>query len=262
MLYASLVLLPIYLQTLLGYPAYNAGLALSPRGIGSLATMPLTGYLTSKIDPRKIIVVGLILGAITMFDLSHLNLNAGYWDIFWPQVLQGVALAFLFIPLMALSMSSIPKEQMGNATSIFNLMRNIGGSFGIAIMTTFLARRTQFHQSSLVANITPGSLKTQSDDCGHAGVVSFPWDGRGRRSSEGAGSDLRNGAGTRGHAFVRRGILGHGDRLSGDAAISAVPAAPTKNECARRLPFHGRQQVVQNQRPKYKNTRRRPSRNL
>ena len=160
-LYASLVLLPIYLQTLLGYPAYNAGLALSPRGIGSLATMPLTGYLTSKTDPRRLIVVGITLGSFTMWQLSRLNLNAGYWDIFWPQVLQGIALALLFIPLMALSMSSIPKEKMGNATSIFNLMRNIGGSFGIALMTTFLARRGQFHQSNLVAHITAGSLPTQ-----------------------------------------------------------------------------------------------------
>jgi len=168
-LYASLVLLPIYLETLLGYPAYNAGLALSPRGIGSLATMPLTGYLTSKIDPRRIVVVGLILGSITMFQLSHLNLNAGYWDIFWPQVLQGVALAFLFVPLMALSMSSVPKEKMGNATSIFNLMRNIGGSFGIAIMTTFLARRNQFHQSRLAANITPGNVKAQAMIAGMQG---------------------------------------------------------------------------------------------
>ena len=168
-LYASLVLLPIYLETLLGYPAYNAGLALSPRGIGSLATMPLTGYLTSKIDPRRIVVVGLILGSITMFQLSHLNLNAGYWDIFWPQVLQGVALAFLFVPLMALSMYRVPKEKMGNATSIFNLMRNIGGSLGIAIMTTFLARRSQFHQSRLVANITPGNVKAQAMIAGMQG---------------------------------------------------------------------------------------------
>jgi len=160
-LYASLVLLPIYLQTLLGYPAYNAGLALSPRGIGSLATMPLTGYLIGKTDPRKLMLVGFTLGAITMFQLSHLNLNAGYWDIFWPQVVQGVALALLFIPLMTLSMARIPKERMGNATSIFNLMRNIGGSFGIALMTTFLERRTQFHQSHLVANITAGNLATR-----------------------------------------------------------------------------------------------------
>ena len=160
-LYASLVLLPIYLQTLLGYPAYNAGLALSPRGIGSLATMPISGYLTSKTDPRRLLVVGIGLGAFTMWELSRLNLDAGYWDIFWPQVLQGVALALLFIPLTALTMASISKEKMGNATSIFNLMRNIGGSFGIALMTTFLTRRTQFHQSSLVAHVTAGDLKTQ-----------------------------------------------------------------------------------------------------
>ena len=156
-LYASLVLLPIYLQTLLGYPAYNAGLALSPRGIGALSTTPLAGYLTGKTDPRRLLVFGLVLGSITMFSFSHLNLSAGYWDIFWPQVLQGTALSFLFIPLMALSMSGISKEKMGNATSIFNLMRNIGGSFGIAIMTTFLARRTQFHQSRLVEHVTPSS---------------------------------------------------------------------------------------------------------
>jgi DHA2 family multidrug resistance protein len=160
-LYASLVLLPIYLQTLLGYPAYNAGLALSPRGIGSLVMMPVTGYLTSKTDPRRLMAVGITMGAWTMWELSRLNLNAGYWDIFWPQVLQGIALALLFIPLMALSMSSIPKEKMGNATSIFNLMRNIGGSFGIALMTTFLTRRAQFHQSNLVTNVSAGDLQAQ-----------------------------------------------------------------------------------------------------
>ena len=159
-LYASLVLLPIYLQLLLGYPAFNAGLALSPRGIGSLAVMPLAGYLTSKTDPRRLIFFGLIIGALTMFALSGLNLNAGYWDIFWPQVFQGVALAFLFVPLTAASMAFITKEKMGNATSIFNLMRNIGGSFGIAIMTTFLQRREQFHQSRLIENVQSGSPQT------------------------------------------------------------------------------------------------------
>src|SRR6185437_3703597 len=159
-LYASLVLLPIYLQTLLGYPAYNAGLALSPRGIGSLAATPVAGYLTSKTDPRRLLIFGLILGSFTMFDLSKLNLNAGYYDILWPQVLQGVALAFLFIPLMTASMARISKEKMGNATSIFNLMRNIGGSFGIAIMTTFMVRRAQVHQSHLAENIMPGDPET------------------------------------------------------------------------------------------------------
>ena len=159
-LYASLVLLPLYLQTLMGYPAYNSGLALSPRGIGALLFTPLAGHLTTKVDPRRLLVVGLVLGSITMFDLSGLNLYAGFWDILWAQVLQGVALSFLFIPLMTLAMARISPEKMGNATSIFNLMRNIGGSVGIAIMTTFLARRTQLHQNHLVANVRAGDPQT------------------------------------------------------------------------------------------------------
>jgi len=159
-LYSSLVLLPLYLQTLMGYPAYNSGLALSPRGIGALLFTPLAGHLTTKTDPRRILVVGLILGSITMFQLSGLNLYAGFWDIFWAQVLQGIALSCLFIPLMALAMARIPPQKMGNATSIFNLMRNIGGSIGIAIMTTFLARRTQLHQDHLVANVRAGDVQT------------------------------------------------------------------------------------------------------
>jgi DHA2 family multidrug resistance protein len=160
-LYASLVLLPIYLQTLMGYPALNAGLAISPRGIGALATTPLAGYLTGKTDARRLMLFGLILGSFTMFSLSGLNLNAGFWDIMWPQVIQGIALSFLFIPLMTLSMAGIPKEKMGNATSIYNLMRNIGGSLGIASMTTFLARRSQLHQNHLVSNIQPGDLQAR-----------------------------------------------------------------------------------------------------
>jgi MFS transporter, DHA2 family, multidrug resistance protein len=119
------------------------------------------GYLVGKIDPRRIVVVGFVLGAITMFQLAGLNLNAGYWDIFWPQVLQGVALACLMIPIMAVAVSHMPKEKMGNATSIINLMRNIGGSFGIAAMTTLLARRGQLHQSHLAANISAYDRETR-----------------------------------------------------------------------------------------------------
>jgi len=117
--------------------------------------------MVGRFDPRKLIAAGLLIGGWTMISLSHLNLNAGYWDIFWPQVIQGGALAFLFIPLMATSMSGIAKEKMGNATSIYNLMRNIGGSFGIATMTTFLARRGQVHQNQLIVHVTPYDHGTQ-----------------------------------------------------------------------------------------------------
>ena len=78
--------------------------------------------------------------AWTLYDLSQLNLNAGYWDIFWPQLWQGISLALLFVPLTTATMDSIPREEMGNATSLYNFMRNIGGSFGIALATTLLAR--------------------------------------------------------------------------------------------------------------------------
>jgi len=161
-LYASLMLLPIYLQTLLNYPAFQSGLALSPRGIGALIMTPISGQLTNRLDPRKLLLVGIVTGGYTMFQLSHLNLNAGYWDIFWPQIIQGAAMAFLFVPLMTTSMSAVSKERMGNATSIYNLMRNIGGSFGIACMTTFLARRQQVHQNQLISHITPSNLYTQN----------------------------------------------------------------------------------------------------
>src|SRR3954452_23463787 len=98
-LYGSLVLLPIMLQTLLGYPSLQAGIAMAPRGLGSLIGMPLIGVLIGRIDPRRMVAAGLIAGAFTLFWLAQLNLQAGYWDIFWPQFFQGLGLAALFVPL-------------------------------------------------------------------------------------------------------------------------------------------------------------------
>ena len=158
-LYASLVLLPQYLETLLQYPSLQAGLALSPRGIGSFLLTLVVGVIASRVDVRRLLVIGFLVCSFTMFRLAGLNLNAGYWDIFWPQVLQGGAMAMVFVPLSAAAISHVSKEKMGNATSIYNLMRNIGGSVGIAMMTTLLARRQQFHQSRLIEHITPGNVQ-------------------------------------------------------------------------------------------------------
>ena len=148
-LYGSLVVLPILLQTLLGYPAIDAGIAMAPRGLGSFLTMPLVGIILSRFDPRKLLGLGLIGAAYTLFTLSRLNLNAGYWDFFWPQFFQGVSLSLLFVPLTTVTMDQIPKEETGNATSLFNLMRNIGGSMGIAAATTMISRRGQFYTNRL-----------------------------------------------------------------------------------------------------------------
>ena len=156
-LYGSLVLLPIMLQTLLGYPSLQAGIAMAPRGLGSLIGMPLVGLLIGRIDPRKMVAGGLIAGAGTLFWLGRLNLEAGYWDIFWPQFFQGLGLSALFVPLTTISMDPIPRERMGNATSLFNLMRNLGGSIGIATTGTLLARKQQEYINVLGAHVTPYS---------------------------------------------------------------------------------------------------------
>src|SRR5256884_696845 len=161
-LYGSLVLLPIMLQTLLGYPSLQAGIAMAPRGVGSFFMMPLTGLMTGRFDARKLLTVGLIIGGVTLLWLSELNLNAGYWDIFWPQLIQGVGMSMLFVPLTTVTMDPIPRERMGNATSLFNLMRNIGGSIGIAVTGTMLSRRQQATMTLLGANVTPYSATAQS----------------------------------------------------------------------------------------------------
>jgi len=152
-LYGSLVLLPILLQTLLGYPSLQAGIAMAPRGIGSFIGMPMVGLLIGRFDPRKMVAFGLLVGALTLLWLGQLNLNAGYWDFFWPQFVQGLGLSMLFVPLTTISMDPIPRERMGNATSLFNLMRNIGGSIGIAMTGTMLARQQQVHINVLGAHI-------------------------------------------------------------------------------------------------------------
>jgi DHA2 family multidrug resistance protein len=153
-LYGSMVLLPVMLQTLLGYPPLQAGIAMAPRGIGSFFMMPITGLMTGTFDPRKLLTAGLLVGGTTLIWLSQLNLQAGYWDIFWPQLLQGVGMSLLFVPLTTISMDAISREKMGNATSLFNLMRNIGGSIGIAVTGTLLARHSQVTVNTLGANVT------------------------------------------------------------------------------------------------------------
>jgi MFS transporter, DHA2 family, multidrug resistance protein len=161
-LYGSLVLLPIMLQTLFGYPSLQAGEAMVPRGIGSLIMMPVVGILTGKLDARKLLAVGLTVGGVTLLWMGQLNLNAGYWDLFWPQFIQGSGMALLFVPLTTVSMATIAPERMGYATSLFNLMRNIGGSIGIAVTGTILQRQRQTTATLLGEHINSYDHTTQA----------------------------------------------------------------------------------------------------
>ena len=161
-LYGSLVMLPIMLQTLLGYTALQAGVAMFPRGLGSFITMPIVGAIMMRYDPRKLLGMGIVACAFSLVLLGRMSLDIGYWNVFWPQFLQGVSLAFLFVPLTTITMGPIARETMGNATSLFNLMRNLGGSIGIALVTTVVTRKQQIATSTLGANIQPGSPWAQT----------------------------------------------------------------------------------------------------
>jgi DHA2 family multidrug resistance protein len=151
LLFGSLIVLPILLQTLLGYSPYQAGLAMAPRGIGSMISMPLIGLATDKVDPRKLLLAGFAIGAATMFWLSRMSMDSGYWDFFWPQFAQGWALGLLFIPLTTLTMAPVRREDMGNASSAFNMVRNLGSSVGIAVLSTYMTRSMLRHRQ-LLAN--------------------------------------------------------------------------------------------------------------
>ena len=154
-LYGSLTLLPLLLQTLLGYSAYEAGVAVAPRGLGSFLAMPIIGMIVGRFATRRLLAGGLIGVAVTLFWFARLNLEAGFWDWFWPQIVMGVALGLIFVPLTTVTMDPIPNEKMGNATSLFNLMRNIGGSMGIALSATLVERKTQAYTNLLGAHVTP-----------------------------------------------------------------------------------------------------------
>jgi DHA2 family multidrug resistance protein len=152
-LYGTTVLIPLILQTLLGYPALRAGIAMAPRGLGSFIAMPVVGLIITKFDPRKLLALGLFICALTLFEFSSLNRSAGYWDFFWPQLEMGLSLGLVFVPLTTITMSNISKETMGNATSLFNLVRNLGGSIGISAVQTMEIRLQQTNTNVLGAHV-------------------------------------------------------------------------------------------------------------
>lgn len=155
-LFGSIVLLPVYLQKLMGYTAFWAGLVLGPGGIASFLIMPVAGAMMKKgVSPRSLLAAGLGFLAYSLWLMSKFNLQADFMAVSWPRVVQGLGMGLFFVPLAAATFANVPKEKMGNASGIFNLVRNLGGSFGVAFSTTVLSQRSQFHQSFLVEHITP-----------------------------------------------------------------------------------------------------------
>ncbi len=160
-LFGSIVLLPIFLQTLMGYTSFLAGLVLGPGGVATMIALPIAGRLVNRYNPKGILIVGIIISAMSTYMMSLFNLQIDFWTAVWPRVVLGIGMGFLFIPLTTLTLSHIPKEKMTEATAMYNLLRNIGGSVGVAFVTTILARRAQFHQFRLVEHLTPLDIPYQ-----------------------------------------------------------------------------------------------------
>jgi DHA2 family multidrug resistance protein len=160
-LYGSTVLLPLLMQELLGYTATHAGVTNLPRGMASFLFMPVVGILVGKIDSRKLLAIGLITTATAMFSLSFFSLDVGFWNFWWPLMLQGAGLGLIFVPLTTVTNDPIPRERMGNATSIFNLMRNVGASIGISTVEALQFRHLQTHINYLGQHVNSASLQTQ-----------------------------------------------------------------------------------------------------
>jgi len=157
-LYGSMVLLPLFLQTIMGYDATLAGEIMAWGGVSAMMTMPVTGRLCNRVDNRWLSILGLLIGAWATYRMSLFNVQTDYATVLLPRFLQGLGIGITFVALTNLTMGHISREKMGNATGIYNLLRNLGGSSGIAVATTLLSRRAQFHQSRLVEHLTPWSL--------------------------------------------------------------------------------------------------------
>src|SRR5664279_3160070 len=160
-IYITIAILPLYYQEIMGYTAFTAGLVVGPRGIGSFIGSFVIGFLGSRMDNRKLLCAGFVGFAVCSFIFGTVNLSFGPYTLLIPIMLTGFALSFVFVPMSTLMVSTLTNRNMGAATGLSNMLRNIGGSVGIAMATTALIRRSALHQSYLAANLAPSSPELQ-----------------------------------------------------------------------------------------------------
>jgi DHA2 family multidrug resistance protein len=161
-LMSSTVLLPLFMQTIMGYTAEQAGLALMPGGLAILVVMPLVGFLLGRYDARRLLLFGMAVLSFALFHMTRFDTAVDFRTLATARVFQAIGLAFLFVPINTAAYAFIPKNKTNAASGLINLARNIGGSIGISLVTTMLARRTQFHQANLNNDIRAGSPQLQA----------------------------------------------------------------------------------------------------
>jgi MFS transporter, DHA2 family, multidrug resistance protein len=153
-LLGSTLLLPLFMQTMLGYTAQRSGLALMPGGFTIMLCMPIVGFLLSRYSPRYLMMFGLTMLSFSLFHMTSFDLGIDFKTVAMARVFQAMGLAFLFVPINTAAYSSLPRDKNNAASGLMNLARNIGGSVGISFVTTGLARRAQIHQSRLSENFS------------------------------------------------------------------------------------------------------------
>jgi MFS transporter, DHA2 family, multidrug resistance protein len=161
-LLGSTLLLPLFLQTLMGYTAQLSGMALSPGGFAIMLLMPLVGFLLSRYDARYLLLFGLSMLSFSLFHMTHFDLDIDFKTAALARVMQAVGLAFLFVPINTSAYSHLPRDKNNAASGLMNLARNIGGSVGISFVTTMLDRRTQKHLSDLMGHLTGANAQFQA----------------------------------------------------------------------------------------------------
>ncbi len=160
-IYTTITMLPLYYQEILGYTAFAAGLVVGPRGIGSILGMPVIGWLSGKVDNRVLLTFGFTGFGICSVIFGNVYLGIGPTTLLLPIIITGFALSFVFVPITTMAYGTLRNEEMGNATGIFNLLRNIGGSIGISTAQTLLVRRADLHQTQIAGSLPQASYWLQ-----------------------------------------------------------------------------------------------------
>ena len=161
-IYSTVTVLPLFYQELLGYTAFTAGLVVAPRGIGAICGMPIIGFLSNKIDPRWLLTFGFFTFGLTTLYFGNITLDVSPTTLLVPILLTGFGLSFVFVPISTAAYGTLKNEQIGNASGVFNLMRNVGGSIGISVAQTMLVRRTDLHQNEIINSVPQSGQQFQN----------------------------------------------------------------------------------------------------
>jgi len=170
-LYATIFVLPVYLQSLLGFTANQTGMVILPGALASAVTMGVMARRAGKFDARIGVLAGVAIFLVAMWQLGHLTTESGRADFFWPMILRGVGLGLIFVPLTNLALADLPMDKIPNGTGLFNLLRQLGGSVGIALSATLLTRFETFNRAVLSEHVTQFDPATRARLAGIASAL-------------------------------------------------------------------------------------------